>query len=148
MHEVDSTAKPTIYVSTKHRAEIVVFGSQAAFNDNFLYVESGLTIKSTDNGLLAITAYSPDFIKEQRTSTNQAADLIRNLVDLGYGFSSQLKILRQANENGSLNAEFAVDAAPKLNLSRRKPQRVTGDFEDIKPISGLDQFIDWIKPVR
>ena len=148
LHEVDSTAKPTIYVSTKHRAEIVVFGNQATFNDDFLYVESGLTIKSTDNGLLSITAYSPDFIKEQRVCTNQVADLIRNLVDLGYGFSSQFKILRQASENGSLNAELAVDAAPKLDLSRRKPQRVTGDFEDIKPVSGLNQFIDWIKPVR
>ena len=148
LHEVDSTAEPTICISTNHRAEIVIFGSQAAFNDNFLYVESGLTIKSTDNGTLALTAYSPDFIKEQRECTNQAADLIRTLADLGYGFSSQFKILRQASENGSLNAELAVNPAPTLDLSRRKRQRVTSDFEDIKPVSGLDQFINWIKPIR
>jgi len=147
LHEVDSTATPTICISTKQRAEIVIFGSQAAFNDNFLYVESGLTIKSAGSGLLAITAYSPDFIKQQRECTTQASDFIRTLVDLGYGFSSQLKILRQASENGSLNAELVTNAAPKLDLSRRK-QRVTSDFEDIEPVSGLDQFINWIKPVR
>ena len=147
LHEVDSTAKPTIYISTNRRAEIVIFGSQAAFNDNFLYVESGLTIKSTDDGLLALTAYSPEFIKEQRVCTNQAADLIRTLADLGYGFSKQFKILRQASENGSLNAELAINVAPKLDLSRRK-QRVTSDFDDIEPVSGLNQFINWIKPIR
>ena len=86
--------------------------------------------------------------QEQRECTNQAADLIRTLADLGYGFSSQFKILRQASENGSLNAELAVNPAPTLDLSRRKRQRVTSDFEDIKPVSGLDQFINWIKPIR
>ena len=148
LHEVDSTAEPTICITTNHRAEIVVFGSQAAFNDNFLYVESGLTIKSADNGLLALTAYSPDFIKEQRVCTSQAADLIRTLADLGYGFSSQIKILRQASDNGTLNAELAVNAAPKLDRSRRKPQRVTSDFEDIEPVGKVEQFINWIKPIR
>ena len=148
LHEVDTTANPTIHISTRNRAEIVVFGSKASFNDNFLHVQSGLTIKSSENGLLAVTAYLPDFTREQRVCTTQAADLIRTLADLGYGFSSQIKILRQASENGSLNAELAINAAPKLDLSRRKPQRVASDFEDIKPVSGVNQFLNWIKPIK
>jgi len=148
LHEVDSTVKPTIYISTNHRAEMVIFGSQAAVDDNFLHVESGLTIKGTDKGLLAVTAYSPDFIKQQRVCTSQVGDLMRTLAELGYGFSRQIKILRQASENESLNAELVFNAAPRLDLSRRKPQRVTSDFEDIEPVSGMEQFINWIKPVR
>ena len=79
LNEVDSTAEPVIHFSTQHRAEIVVFGSKATFADDFLYVESGLTIKSSGVGTIAVTAYSPDFIKQQRVCSNQVADLVRTL---------------------------------------------------------------------
>ena len=148
LHEIDSTADPVVHLSTNRRAEIVIFGSRAAFSDNFLYVESGLTIKSSGADTLSVTAYSPDFIKQQRVCSNQVADVVRTLAELGYGFGSQLKILRQASQNGKLNAEIAINAAPKLDHARRSPQRVSSDYEDMKPESGVQRFMKWMKPIK
>jgi len=89
LHEVDSTAKPVIHFSTHRRAEIVIFGSEANFEENFLYVESGLTIKNNNDQTISVTAYSPDFIKQELICSNQVADLVRTLAELGYGLGSQ-----------------------------------------------------------
>ena len=148
LNEVDSTAEPVIHFSTKNRAEIVVFGSKATFADDFLYVESGLTIKSSGVGTIAVTAYSPDFIKQQRVCSNQVADLVRTLAELKYSFGSQLKIIRQASENGKLNAEIAINAAPKPNRTRQSSPHVSSDYKDIEPESGVERFINWIKPIK
>ena len=148
LHEVDSTAEPAIHLSTHRRAEIVVFNSKASVADNFLYVESGLTVKGGGDGTITITAYSPDFNKQQRVCSTQVADLIRTLAELGYGFGGQLKILRQASQNGKLNAELAINAGPKLDNTRRSPQRIAGDYKDIEPESEMSKFIKWIKPRR
>lgn len=148
LHEVDSTADPVVHFSTHKRAEIVIFGSKASLANDFLYVQSGLTIKGGSDGTISITAYSPDFDKQQRVCSNQVADLVRTLSELGYGFGDQLKILRQASQNEKLNAEIAINAAPKLNKTRSSPQRVSSDYEDIEPESGVERFINWIKPIK
>lgn len=148
LHEVDSTAEPTVHFSTHQRPEIVIFGSKAALNDKFIFVESGLTIKGENNGTLSLTAYSTEFIKQQRSCSVHVADLVRTLAELGYGFSSQLKIIRQASQGGFLNAEFAINAAPKIDLSRRKSQRVASDFEDFKTESFASQLINLVTPKK
>ena len=148
LHEVDSTAEPVIHFSTQNRAEIVIFGSKASLTDSFLYVESGLTIRSSGDGAISLTAYSPDFMKQQRVCSNQVADLIRTLAELGYGFASQLKILRQASQNGKLNGEIAINADPKIDHARRSQQRVSTDYDDIEPESGVERFINWVKPMK
>ena len=148
LHEIDSTAEPVVHFSTQNRAEVVVFGSKASLAENFLYVESGLTIKGGTDGTIAVTAYSSDFNKKQRVCSNQVADLIRTLAELDYGFGSQLNILRHASQNDKLNAELAINAAPKLDLTRRSPQRISSDYEDIKPESGVERFINWMKPIK
>ena len=148
LHEIDSTAEPTVHFSTQHRPEIVVFGSKSRLKDNFLFVESGLTIKSEGDDTLTLTAYSPDDGKQQRSCSNQVADLVRTLAELGYGYSMQLKVIRQASQNGALNAELVIDAAPKIKTTPRKPQRVASDFEDTKPESIASKFINFVKPAR
>ena len=144
--EVDSTAEPVIHFSTHRRSEIVIFGSKASLKNGFLYVESGLTIKSSGEGTISITAYSPDFTKQQRVCSNQVSDFVRTLSELGYGFGSQLKILRQASQNGKLNGEIAINAAPKIDLTSSSQQHVASDYKDIEPESSVKRFINWIKP--
>ena len=147
LHEVDSTAEPVIHFSTHRRAEIVIFGSEANFGDNFLYVESGLTIKNNNDQTISVTAYSPDFIKQERICSNHVADLVRTLAELGYGLGSQLEILRQASQNGTLNAEIAINASPKLDRTRRT-RHIASDYENIKPDSPAKRLIDWANPRR
>ena len=125
-----------------------MFGSKSRLKDNFLFVESGLTIKSEGDDTLTLTAYSPDDGKQQRSCSNQVADLVRTLAELGYGYSMQLKVIRQASQNGALNAELVIDAAPKIKTTPRKPQRVASDFEDTKPESIASKFINFVKPAR
>ena len=106
------------------------------------------TIKSEGNDTLSLTAYSSDDGKQQRTCSNQVSDLVRTLAELGYGYSMQLKIIRQASQSGALNAELVIDAAPRIKATPRKPQRVASDFEDSKPESLTSKFINFVKPVR
>ena len=145
LHEVDSTADPAIHFSTHSRAEIVVFGSEAALDDSFLYVESGLTIKGGADDTISVTAYSADFTKQQRVCSNQVADLIRTLAELGYGFGSQLKILRQASLNDKLNAELAINKAPRRSRAPRASQREFTGYKDIEPETGVEKFMNMIK---
>ena len=146
LNEIESTAEPVVHFSTRHRPEIVVFGSKASLTDDFLYVESGLTVKAGGNGTISVTAYSPDFIKQERICSNQVADFVRTLAELGYGFGSQLKILRQADLNDKLNAELAINAEPRLDLTRRSPQRASGGYEDVVPESNMEKLLNMLKP--
>ena len=82
-------------------------------------------------------------MKQQRVCSNQVADLVRTLAELGYGFGTQLKILRQAQQNGKLNAEIAINAAPKLDRTRRS-QHVSSDYKDMEPETGVERFKNWL----
>ena len=119
LHQVETDASPLIHFSTKQRPEIVVFGKPPTISSDFLYVESGLTIRSFDDETLSLTAYSPDFEKEQRTCANEVVDLIRTLADLGYGYGHQAKILRTAEQDQMLSGQIAINATPKLDNRRR-----------------------------
>jgi flagellar basal body P-ring protein FlgI len=119
LHEIDTDASPLIHFSTKKRPEIVVFGKPPTINSDFLYVESGLTIRGADDETLSLTAYSAEFEKEQRTCANEVVDLIRALADLGYGYSHQAKVLLAAEQDQMLSAQIAINATPKLDNRRR-----------------------------
>ncbi|MFT7630961.1 MAG: hypothetical protein ACI87E_001975, partial [Mariniblastus sp.] len=114
LHEVASESEPLLHFSRVKRPEIVVFGDHQTVTDDFLHVESGLTVRANGNGTVSIINYSTEFGKEQETCSSQIGDVIRNLAKMGYGYGPMLKMLRSAKQAGTLNTRLVVNAVPKL----------------------------------
>jgi hypothetical protein len=114
LHEVHSEAQPMLHFSRSKRPEIVVFGDQQTVSDDFLHVETGLTVRANGNGTVSVTVYSAEFDEEKRICSTRVGDLIRTLAKLGYGYGSQLKMFRVGKQADMLNTRLVVNAVPKL----------------------------------
>ena len=114
LHELASETDPMLHFSRSKRPEIVVFGDQQTVSDDFLHVETGLTVRANGNGTVSVTVYSAEFDEEKKTCSTRVGDLIRTLAKLGYGYGSQLKMLRAAKQSDMLNTRLVVNAVPKL----------------------------------
>lgn len=117
LHEIASEADPILHFSRSKRPEIVVFGDHQTVNEDFLHVETGLTVRANGNGTVTIAVYSTQFEEEKKTCSNRVGDVIRTLANMGYGYGSQLKMLRAAKQSGMLNTRLVVNAVPKLGRS-------------------------------
>lgn len=114
LHEIPSEAEPMLHFSRSKRPEIVVFGDHQTVSDDFLHVETGLTVRANGNGTVSITFYSAEFEEEKKICSTRVGDVIRTLAKMGYGYGSQLKMLRSAKQSDMLNTRLVVNAVPKL----------------------------------
>ncbi len=114
LHEIPSEAEPILHFARSKRPEIVVFGDHQTVSDDFLHVETGLTVRANGNGTVSITVYSAEFDEEKKICSTRVGDVIRTLAKLGYGYGSQLKMFRAAKQSDMLNTRLVVNAVPKL----------------------------------
>ena len=114
LHEIPSEASPMIHFSRAKRPEIVLFGHQQTLADNFLHVESGLTVKGNGNGTVSVNSYSAKYGEDKIVCSNKVSEVIRALAKLGYGYGSLMKMFRAANQADTLNTRLVVNAIPKL----------------------------------
>ena len=47
---IDNESEPLLHFSRRERAEIIIFNDSQTFSDQFLFVQSGLTVKSNGDG--------------------------------------------------------------------------------------------------
>ena len=111
-HLIPTTAQPMIHFSKSRRPEIVVFGHDQRVNDNFLFVDKGLTVKSSD-GSLKITRFSTGSGDKRIECSTTVDDLIRTLASLDLGYGDMLKVLRHAKETDAMNGRLVIDATPQ-----------------------------------
>ena len=114
LHEIPSEASPMIHFSRAKRPEIVLFGHQQTLADDFLHVESGLTVKGNGNGTVSVNSYSAKYGEDKIVCSNKISEVIRALAKLGYGYGSLIKMFRAANQVDALNTRLVVNAVPKL----------------------------------
>ncbi len=114
LHEIPSDAPPMIHFSRAKRPEIVLFGHDQTLSDEFLHVETGLTVRSNGNGTVSVNSYSAKYGEEKIVCTNKISDVIRALAKLDYGYGSLMKMFRVANQSDMLNTRLVVNAIPKL----------------------------------
>jgi len=138
LHRVPSpTKEPMLHFSRRQRPEIVVFGDHQTVGHDFLYVESGLTVKAIDDGKVSITRYSSTGKEERKVCSNRVADLTVTLAKSGMGYGDLLKMFRFAKNNQTLNSRLAVNATPRLGRTY-----VPGNNAEPPPNSGSDSEID------
>ncbi|MEO1865056.1 MAG: hypothetical protein ABGX98_04800, partial [Pseudomonadota bacterium] len=113
LHVVPSEAEPLLHFSRSKRPEIIVFGTNQTVADNFLHVETGLTVRANGNGTVSVSRYATDE-EEKKVCSNRVGDLVKTLADMGYGYGPQMKMFRAAKKSEMLNTRLVVNAVPKL----------------------------------
>ena len=114
LHEIPSEASPMIHFSRAKRPEIVLFGLNQTVADDFLHVETGLTVRGNGNGTVSVNSYSAQYGEEKLVCSNKISDVIRTLAKLDFGYGSLMKMFRSANQSDTLNTRLVVNAVPKL----------------------------------
>ncbi len=117
LHRVPSETQGMMHFSRSKRPEIVIFGEDQTVGDDFLHVESGMTVKSTGTGRVTVSRYRADKKVERLECSNNIGDVIEMLTKAGFGYGDLLKVFRNAKNSNSLNSRLVVNAVPKLGRS-------------------------------
>jgi hypothetical protein len=137
LHRIPSdTVDPMLHFSRSKRPEIVMFGNDQTVTNNFLYVESRLTIRATGNGTVTVTRYSAENGEERKVCSNRVADLIETLAQTGFSYSEILKMFRSSKDSGTLSSRLVVNAMPKLGRSY-----VPGELEEESPAERSQHYL-------
>ncbi len=110
---IDNDSKPLLHFARRERAEILIFNDSQTFSDKFLYVESGLTVKSNGDGTVSVASYQADNTAKMVCS-DRVSDVFQAIAQTGHGYATLLRLSRQAMKEGTLNSKFAIDAMPKV----------------------------------
>ena len=111
LHTVPVESSPMVHFSRTNRPEVVVFGD-AKVSDDFLYVETGTTIRSAGIGKLKLIHYSKEHGREEVYCSTNVKDLIQALSQHDFTYGSILRILRKSRKDETLVARLVVNAIP------------------------------------
>lgn len=114
LHSVPVESSPMVHFSRSKRPELVVFGD-AKVSDDFLFVQTGTTIRSAGAGKLKLIHYSKEHGREETTCSTQVKDLVETLANHDFTYGSILKIFRKARLEETLEARLVVNAIPGAN---------------------------------
>lgn len=131
LHEVPSEATPMLHFSRSKRPEIVVFGDEQRVLDNFLFVETGLTVRANGDDTVSVSVYSTEYGAQKKVCSARLADVIRTLANMGFGYGRLLKMLRQAKQSEMLDTRLVVNAVPKMGR-RYTPGESSGELASEK----------------
>ncbi len=111
LHSVPVESTPMVHFSRSKRPEVVVFG-EAKVSDDFLYVETGTTIRSAGTGKLKLIHYSKNHGREETICSTDVMELIEALSNHDFSYGRILRILRNARKDETLVARLVVNAVP------------------------------------
>ncbi len=123
---IDNESEPLLHFARRERAEILIFNNSQTFSDKFLYVESGLTVKSNGDGTVSVASYQADNTSKTVCS-DRVSDVFQTIAQTGHGYASLLRLSRHAMNEGTLNARLAIDAMPKVGR-QYKPDVVKSEI--------------------
>ena len=110
---IDNESEPMLHFTRRERAEILIFNDSQTFSDQFLFVQSGLTVKSNGDGTVSVANYRADN-SSKTICSDRVSDVFQTVTQSGFGYATLLRLARQAKKEGTLNARLAVDATPKV----------------------------------
>ena len=134
LHEIESdTDQPLIHFSRSKSPEVVVFGSGQEFQDGFMYIQPGLTIKKVSPTNLKVTSYAVEGGGKWVCDNNVSA-LVKLLAKAGYGYGTVVRVFREADRQEALSGRFAINAVPnaKTTVKRKQELALTGSGETEK----------------
>ena len=126
LHSIPVESTPMVHFSRSKRPEVVVFGDAQVSND-FLYVETGTTIRSAGTGKLKLIHYSKERGREETICSTAVKDLVETLASHDFTYGRILRIFRAARKDDTLVARLVVDAVPGSNREYEDKQREESD---------------------
>lgn len=136
---VDNDAEPLLHFSRREQAEILIFNNSQTFSDQFLFVETGLTVKSNGDGTVSVATYRADN-SGKTICSDRVSDVFQTISQTGYGYATLLRLAQQSQKEGTLNARLEMDAMPKIgrqyqpNVVQNSPPQVIQDTQ-VQPAS-------------
>ena len=133
-HVVPSTGKPMLHFARSQRPELVCFGADQTVSDDFLYVKTGLTIKSNGDGTIQLARFTRDG-EVRKVCSTKIPDLVEAMCYLGCDYSTMVSMFREAQRDGRLNTRLVVNAVPRIG-NQRKFQAI-----DQPPLEKSDKYM-------
>ncbi len=130
-HRLAVGGPPMIHVTRSHRAEIVLFGKDHAFQLP-LVADAGkhILVNGLSGAQITISRFRAGEPSQQRIVSTDVDDVIRAIVDLGGSYPDVVQLLQQAKENGSLASRFRVDALPETGRQLLRSTTTLAESEE------------------
>jgi len=143
LHSINSEGPPLVHFARTRAAEIVVFGQNVELRLPLVLTSSHITLKSTGDGRIRITNFTPGGDDRQAVATARVDDVIRKLVEVGASYPDAVSVLQQAKAGGQMDARIVVDALPKPGRTYQRPEGESGssDVEVASPLPTM--FSRW-----
>ncbi len=141
LHSVPSTASPMIHFTRTGSPEIVVFGGDQRFNENLLFVDKGLTIRSAGPDQVQLLLYRPRTKPQKITCSSLITDVIRSAAALGCDYGDILNLVKDASATEAMTARLVVNALPQLSRSYRAGVE-PGSFDGEHVAESLPEMFD------
>jgi hypothetical protein len=127
-HVLEVDGPPMIHVTSSHRPEIVLFGTDHRLQLPVL-LDAGprIMVKGLSGGEITISRFAPGRPTEKRVVSTRLDDVIRAVVELGGQYPDVVQLLQQAKESGALPSRFRVNALPEPG---RDFDRDRGELDD------------------
>ena len=111
-HVLDVPGQPLVHVTSSHRPEIVLFGTEHQLRLP-LVLDAGpkILVNGLSGAQIKVSRFGET--TQQRVVSTDLDALIRAVVELGGTYPDVVQMLQQANQSGSLVSRFRVNALPE-----------------------------------
>jgi len=121
-HRLQVAGPPMIHVTTSHRPEVVLFGTDHQLQLP-LVLDAGphILVNGLSGAEIKISRFGET--TQQRAVSTDVDEVIRAVVELGGTYPDVVQMLQQAKETGALASRFRVNALPEggRELLHREP---------------------------
>jgi hypothetical protein len=114
LHRVAPDAPPLVHVSTARRAEIVLFGQEAALHAPFSVLAGEFVVRATpDDDACLVTRFPPGGGERRKRCPLTVEGVLRTMAGMGATYPEALEFLQQARRCDCLSCELRNDALPQ-----------------------------------
>jgi flagellar basal body P-ring protein FlgI len=150
LNQVASTGRPFVHVSSRERAEIVLFGQRLKLETPlFLKVGNSIVLSANRNSAeVQISRFEPGRPTRRKACGLELADVIREVVDMGATYPDVVGLMVNADTHHNLPGRLELDALPDPTRLATRLNRLYGADEMPQDVSmpNLFRWFDNKKP--
>ena len=121
LHQVATRGEPMIHFARARRPEIVIFGHGLTMKPpGFLFAGEQILIKAVDDRQVKVSRFRPGKETEHLVCSNQVAEIVRTIVQLGGGYPDAIMALQAARQKEYLACRIELEALPGEDAGRER----------------------------
>jgi hypothetical protein len=140
LHRVAPNTPPLVHLSTSRRAEVVLFGADAALVPPFEFLAGSgtkFTLTAGDNDEHCTVTYFAleSGTRRTRQCSLRLEEVLETLADMGGGYAEAVEVLRQAGSCQCLSCPLGVDQLPQA-VSMQELARASAEDPSLRRLDG------------